>query len=37
MFRIDKIFKIKDNKLFVKWKGYNNSINSGLIKQTLYK
>ena len=27
-FRIEKILKRKSNKLYVKWKGYNNSFNS---------
>ena len=27
-FRIKKILKIKRNKSYVKWKGYNNSLNS---------
>ena len=27
-FRIQKIIKRKENKLYVKWKGYNNSFNS---------
>ena len=27
-FRIDKVIKRKGNKLYVKWKGYNNSCNS---------
>ena len=27
-FRIEKIMKRKRNKLYVKWKGYNNSFNS---------
>ena len=27
-FRIEKIIKRKENKLYVKWKGYNNSFNS---------
>ena len=27
-FRIAKVLKKKDNKLYVKWKGYNNSFNS---------
>ena len=36
-FRIEKVFKKKGDKLYVKWKGYDNSFNSGLIKKTLYK
>ena len=27
-FRIEKVIKRKRNKLYVKWKGYNNSFNS---------
>ena len=27
-FRIEKVIKRKGNKLYVKWKGYNNSFNS---------
>ena len=27
-FRIEKVVKRKGNKLYVKWKGYNNSFNS---------
>ena len=27
-FRVEKVMKIKGDKLFVKWKGYNNSFNS---------
>ena len=27
-FRIEKVIKKKDNKLYVKWKGYDNSFNS---------
>ena len=26
-FRIETLIKRKDNKLYVKWKGYNNSFN----------
>ena len=36
-FRIEKILKRKGDKLYVKWKGYDNSFNSWLIKKTLYK
>ena len=28
-FRIGKVIKRKVDKLYVKWKGYNNSFNSG--------
>ena len=27
-FRAEKVIKIKGDKLYVKWKGYNNSLNS---------
>ena len=27
-FRIEKVIKRKENKLYVKWKGYDNSFNS---------
>ena len=36
-FRIEKVNKRKGNKLYVKWKGYDNSFNSWLIKMILYK
>ena len=31
-FRIEKVIKRKDNKIYVKWKGYNNSFNSIYVK-----
>ena len=31
-FRIEKVIKRKGNKLYVKWKGYNNSLNSWIDK-----
>ena len=31
-FRIEKVVKRKGNKLYVKWKGYNNSFNSWIDK-----
>ena len=34
-FRIEKILKRKDNKLYVKWKGYDNSFNSWINKKDL--
>ena len=34
-FRIDKIIKRKGNKLYVKWKGYNNSFNSWIDKKDI--
>ena len=36
-FRIEKIIKRKGNKLYVKWKGYNNSFNSWIDKKDLMK
>ena len=36
-FRIEKGIKRKEDKLFVKWKGYDNSFNSCLDQKTLYK
>ena len=36
-FRIEKIIKRKGNKLYVKWKGYNNSFNSWIDKKIYYK
>ena len=32
-FRIEKILKSKDDKLYVKWKGYDNSFNSWIDKK----
>ena len=34
-FRIEKAFRRKGNKLYVKWKGYNNSFNSWIDKANL--
>ena len=34
-FRLEKAIKRKDNKLYVKWKDYNNSFKVGLIKKDL--
>ena len=34
-FRIEKVIKKKGDKLYVKWKGCDNSFNSWLIKKTL--
>ena len=34
-FRIEKILKRKGDKLYVKWKGYNNSFNSWINKKDL--
>ena len=32
-FRVEKVIKRKGNKLYVKWKGYNNSFNSWIDKK----
>ena len=34
-FRIEKVIKWKGDKLFVKWKGYDNSFNSWVDKKDL--
>ena len=34
-FIIEKVIKRKDNKLYVKWKGYNNSFNSWIDKKDI--
>ena len=34
-FRIEKILKRKGDKLYVKWKGYDNSFNSWVNKKDL--
>ena len=34
-FRIEKVIKRKGHKLYVKWKGYNNSFNSWIDKKDL--
>ena len=34
-FRIEKVLKRKGDNLYVKWKGYNNSFNSWIIKKDL--
>ena len=36
-FRVEKVLKRKGDKLYVKWKGYDNHFNIGLIKKTFYK
>ena len=33
-FRIEKLIKRKGNKLYVKWKGYDNSFNSWIEQKT---
>ena len=34
-FRIERIIKRKGKKLYVKWKGYNNSFNSWIYKKSI--
>ena len=34
-FRIEKVIKRKGNKLYVKWKGYDNSLNSCIDKKDI--
>ena len=36
-FRIEKVIERKENKLYVKWKGYNTSFNSWIDKKDLIK
>ena len=36
-FKIEKVLKTKGDKLYVKWKGYDNRFNSWINKNTLYK
>ena len=36
-FRIEKVIKQKGDKLYVKWKGYNNSFNSWVNKNDIIK
>ena len=36
-FTIEKIIKKKDDKLYVKWKGYDSSFNSWIDKKDLIK
>ena len=36
-FRIEKVIKSKGSKLYVKWKGYDNSFNSWIDKKDLMK
>ena len=35
VFRIEKVLKKKGDKLYVKWKGYNNSFDSWIDKKDL--
>ena len=37
LYTIEKILKTKNNRIFVKWRGYDNSINSWINKNTLTK
>ena len=36
-FRIEKVIKRKGDKIYVKWKGYDNSFNSWINKKDLIK
>ena len=36
-FRIEKVIRRKGDKLCIKWKGYNNSFNSGINKNDIIK
>ena len=36
-FRIESVLKRKDNKLYVKWKGYDNRFNSWIHKKDLIR
>ena len=36
-FRIEKVIKRKDDKIYVKWKGYDNSFNSWIDEKDLIK
>ena len=36
-FRIEKVSQRKDDKIYVKWKGYDNSFNSWIDKKDLIK
>ena len=36
-YKIEKVIKRKGDKLYVKWKGYNNSLNSWIDKKDKYK
>ena len=35
-FRVEKVIKRKGDKLYVKWKGYNNSFNSWIDKKRYF-
>ena len=34
-FRVEKVFKRKGDKVYVKWKGYNNSFNRWIDKKNI--
>ena len=34
-FKVEKVTKIKEDKLYVKWKGYNSSFNSWIHKKDI--
>ena len=36
-FRVEKVIKGKDDKLYVKWKGYDSSFNNWIDKKIQYK
>ena len=36
-FKIEKVIKRKENKLYIKWRGYDNSFNSWIDKKDLVK
>ena len=36
-FRIEKVIKRKGDKIYVKWKGYDNSFNSSIDKTDIIK
>ena len=36
-FRVEKVLKRKDDKVYVKWRDYDNFLTLGLIKKTQYK
>ena len=36
-FRIEKVLKRNSDKLYIKWKGYDNSLIVVLIKKAMYK
>ena len=37
LYTIEKILKTKNNKIFVKWKGYDSSFNTWIDKNTITK